>query len=251
MNDEQVQPLTEHLEELRRRIIWVLLFFLVMLIISFYYSIDIFRYIKDHTFHGYHLTVFKPADPIMIYMEISLILALVFTSPVIMYHLWQFVRPGLKKTEQRAALIYIPVVIGLFFLGALFGYFVVFPYVMDFLFSLSEKMGVPMLYGVDDAFNFLFSIVLPLALFFELPVIVLFLTRIRLITPAFLMKMRRVAYFILVVFSALIAPPNLVSNILIFIPLILLYEISVGLSSWLYRRMEKKEEEAAEMDGVY
>jgi sec-independent protein translocase protein TatC len=63
--------------------------------------------------------------------------------------------------------------------------------------------------------------------------------------------MRRVAYFILVVFSALIAPPNLVSNILIFIPLILLYEISVGLSAWLHRRMEKKEAEAAEIDGVY
>jgi sec-independent protein translocase protein TatC len=166
----------------------------------------------------------------------------VITSPVILYHLWQFVRPGLKPHEQRSALLYIPVMIALFLGGLFFGYFIVFPYMMEFVATLNKLMGIGAMYSVADAFDFLFNILLPLAFLFELPVVVLFLTRIRLITPALLIKGRRIAYFLLVVLAAMISPPDLTSNLIILIPLILIYEISVWISYLQYQRMLREEE---------
>ena len=240
MSDEQ-QPLTEHLGELRRRIIWSLVFFFVALIGSFFYSQDVFQYIKSDLFSDYRVVILNPIHPIRIYMQISIILALVISSPVFMYHLWQFVRPGLHPTEQKAALIYIPVALGLFLLGIVFGYFIIFPYILDFLVLLGGQMGLQENFSVQHAFSFMFGVILPLALFFELPVITLFLTRIRLVTPDLLRKVRRYAYLGLVILAALITPPEPIANILVSIPLILLYEVSITVSTILTRRMEREE----------
>lgn len=242
MSDEQ-QPLTEHLGELRRRIIWSLVFFFVALIGSFFYSQDVFQLIKSDLFADYKVVILNPVDPIRIYMQISLIMALVISSPVIMYHLWQFVRPGLRPNEQKAALIYIPVALMLFLLGIVFGYFIIFPYILDFLVLLGGQMGLQENFSVQHAFSFLFGVILPLALFFELPVITLFLTRIRLVTPDLLRKVRRYAYLGLVIVAALITPPEPIANILVSIPLILLYEVSITISTILTRRMEREEAE--------
>jgi sec-independent protein translocase protein TatC len=242
MSDEQ-QPITEHLGELRRRIIWSLVFFFVALIGSFFYSQDVFLFIKQDLFSDYKIVILNPIDPIRIYMQISVIMALVISSPVWMYHLWQFVRPGLHPNEQRAALIYIPVSLGLFLTGVAFGYFVIFPYILDFLVMLGGQMGLQENFSVQYAFSFLFGVILPLALFFELPVITLFLTRIRLVTPDLLRKVRRYAYLGLVIVAALITPPEPIANILVSIPLILLYEVSISISAFLSRRMEREDAE--------
>lgn len=248
MNEEQ--PLTEHLRELRRRIILIFIFFAVALIASFFFSQDVFRYVRTQLFSDYTVMILNPTDPIRIYMQISLIMAFILSLPVIMYHLWQFVRPGLHPAEQRAALIYIPVALGLFLLGLAFGYFVVFPYILDFLVLLGDQMGLNENFSVQYAFSFMFGVILPLALFFELPVVTLFLTRIRLITPAILRKVRRFAYLGLVIVAAMITPPEPIANILVSIPLILLYEASIMISSWLTRRMEREEAlEEAKIDG--
>ncbi|MBA4603559.1 twin-arginine translocase subunit TatC [Thermoactinomyces mirandus] len=247
MNDEQ--PLTEHLRELRRRIILIFVFFAVALIVSFFYSQDVFRYVRNHLFSDYSVMILNPTDPIRIYFQISLIMAFILSLPVIMYHLWQFVRPGLHPNEQRAALIYIPIALGLFLLGLAFGYFVIFPYILDFLVMLGDQMGLNENFSVQYAFSFMFGVVLPLALFFELPVVTLFLTRIRLITPAILRKIRRFAYLGLVIVAAMITPPEPIANILVSIPLILLYEASIMISSWLTRRMEREDAFEAQVDG--
>jgi sec-independent protein translocase protein TatC len=241
MSDEKMQPLTDHLEELRRRIIWILLSFVVSLIVSFIYSVDIFNLIRDNAFQHLPINTLNPGDPLKIFMQISFILSFVFTSPIILYHIWQFVRPGLKREEQRAALMYIPAAIGLFLIGLAFGYFVIFRYMITFMTSLNRQMGIQEMYGVYEAFSFLFNITFPVALFFELPVIVLFLTRIRLLSPQLLKKARRLAYLVIVIIGAVITPPDVISNILVAIPLILLYEISIGISAWLYRRLEQEE----------
>ncbi|MBA4495580.1 twin-arginine translocase subunit TatC [Paenactinomyces guangxiensis] len=241
MNDDNMQPLTEHLSELRRRIIWVLLFFVATLIVSFIFSQDIFYWIKAGAFKDFKIHAFGPGDSLKIYMQISFILSFIFTSPVILYHIWQFVRPGLRPREQRAALSYIPMAVVLFLAGLSFGYFVIFPYLIQFTEGLNEQFGLGEMYGVYQSFSFLFNIIFPLGLIFELPVVVLFLTRIRLISPGILMKARRVAYLVIVIIAAVITPPQIISNILVALPMVLLYEISIALSAWVYRRMEQEE----------
>lgn len=245
---EEFQPLTEHLTELRRRLIWVLATFVVGLIVSFVYAADIFHIISKDASEHFSLYALSPADSFKIYMEISFVAATVLTLPVLLYHLWQFVRPGLKKREQQAALIYIPVAFLLFIGGLLFGYFLVFPLMIRFLTNISQDLGVKQMYGIYQYISFMVNVIFPLALLFLLPVVVLFLTRLRLITPALLIRLRRAAYMVLVII-ALIITPDLVSNFIVSIPLILLYEISIWLSVWLYRRIgEDSGEEFVEKD---
>lgn len=239
MNEEQFQPLTDHLTELRRRLIWVLGIFVIALVISFMYAADIFHIISKDA--STHLTLYalSPADSFKIYMDISFVAASIITLPVLLYHIWQFVRPGLEEREQKAALIYIPIAFLLFIGGLLFGYFLVFPLMIQFLTSISHDLGVKQMYGIYQYISFMVSVLLPLAMLFLLPVIVLFLTRLRIITPALLIRLRKVAYMILVII-ALVITPDLVSNFMVGVPLILLYEVSVGLSLWLYRRIESE-----------
>lgn len=251
-NEDQLQSITDHLGELRRRIIWVLLSFVVALVISAVFAMDVFKWIQADLFQGYKLHIFSPADPLKVYMQIMFILSFIMTIPIIMYHLWQFVRPGLKPQEQRAALMYIPSAFFLFLLGISFGYFLLFPAMITFLVKLSSQMGLTAVYGVHDAFTFLFNVIFPVALFFELPVIVLFLTRIRILTPGILVKLRKISYFAFVVLAAVITPsPDVLSQIIVAIPMILLYEISLFLARRLHRKMEQEDsviETEASMD---
>jgi sec-independent protein translocase protein TatC len=239
MSEEEYQPLTEHLVELRRRLIWVTAAFVIGLVISFIYAADIFKLISSDANRHFALYALSPADSFKIYMQISLVGAFVLALPVLLYHLWQFVRPGLEPKEQKATLIYIPFAVFLFVGGLAFGYFLVFPLMIDFLTNISKDLGVKQMYGIYQYFSFMLNIVVPLALLFLLPIIVLFLTRLRLISPHLLVKIRKIAYLVLIVIALLITP-DLLSNFLVAIPLILLYELSIGLSVWLYRRIEKE-----------
>lgn len=238
MTDDPMR-VSDHFIELRRRIIWVVITFVIALAVSFAFASDIFTWIRQDSLKDVKIHALSPSDSLKIYMQISFICALVFTTPVILYHLWQFVRPGLRPNEQRAALLYIPVVILLFLCGLLFGYYVIFPYLIHFSATLNAQLQAEEMYGIYQYFGFMLNIILPLAIFFELPVIVLFLTYIRLLSPEMLRKGRRAAYLIMVIIAAMITPPDVISNILVCIPLVLLYEISIWLSIWLHRRLEK------------
>ncbi|TCS93289.1 twin-arginine translocase subunit TatC [Hazenella coriacea] len=238
--EQREQSFSEHLGELRRRIVWMVFTFFVTLIVGFIFAMDIFHWIRETTFSDLAINAFSPSDSIKVYMQISFIIAFVITSPVILYHIWQFVRPGLHPKEQKATLLYIPASVLLFICGLSFGYFAVFPFLIQFMTSINEQMGIVEVYGVYQAFGFLLNIVFPIALFFELPVVVLFLTSLGILKPIYLIKARRYAYLLMVIIAAVISPPDFVSNILVAIPLILLYEVSIWLSTWLYHRMEKR-----------
>lgn len=239
--NEEMQPLGEHLGELRHRLIWVVSVFIISLVVSLMFATDIFHWIRQDSLKGIAIHALSPGDSLKVYMQIAFILSFIITSPVLLYHIWQFVRPGLSKDEQRVTLLYIPLAIGLFMLGLSFGYFLIFPYIIQFTIKLNTQFGLLETYGVYQYFSFLFSIIFPLALFFQLPVIVLFLTRLRILKAELLTKFRRFAYFALVIVAAIITPPDLISNILVGIPLILLYEISIWLAIFMERKMEREE----------
>jgi sec-independent protein translocase protein TatC len=240
--DEEGMSLTEHLGELRRRIIWVLSVFTVCLIAGMYFAGPAIEWMK-HTgpAEGIEWNVFSPWDPLRVYMQFSFAIAAFVTLPVMLYHLWAFVKPGLRPIEQRATLKFIPFSVLLFALGAAFGYYVVFPMAFYFTTVLTDSMGLTQTYGVTQYFTFMFNILIPLAMFFELPLVIMFLTAIRLLNPSRLHKIRKYAYFVLLIVSAVITPPDMVSAIIVCIPMIILYEISIVVSKIVFRKQQEQD----------
>lgn len=141
---------------------------------------------------------------------------------------------------------YIPIVMVLMLIGMAFSYFIVVPYIVQFTFDLSAEMGIATTIGINQYFGFLFRTVLPFGVIFQMPILVLFLTQLGMITPMFLKKNRKYAYFILFIIAAIIAPPDFMTHIILTIPMILLYEVSIVISKYGYRRYLKAEQKAIE-----
>ncbi|CAM3515993.1 MULTISPECIES: twin-arginine translocase subunit TatC [Paenibacillus] len=229
--------LVEHLGELRKRIIVVLVVFVAGLIGGIFVAEPIYHYLTAaEQAKNFELHAFSFWDGIGIYMKIAAIFSLVISIPLIFYQLWAFVKPGLHKDEQKAAVRYVPYAFILFIVGIVFGYYIVFPMTLSFTTMITKSMGLTETYGITNYLNFMFNLVLPLALLFELPLVVMFLTRIRILNPLRLRKMRKLAYFALVFIAVVITPPDFISDFLVTIPLLLLYEFSVFLSSTIYRK---------------
>jgi sec-independent protein translocase protein TatC len=227
----------EHLGELRKRIIYVLIIFLAGLVIGLFVANPIYQYLvnADHA-KNYVLNAFSFWDGIGIYMKIAMSVSLVLSIPAIVYQLWAFVSPGLREIERKASLRYVPYVFILFIVGIVFAYYIVFPMALSFSRKVTVSMGLMETYGITQYFNFMFTLVIPLALLFELPIVIMFLTKIRILNPVRLRKMRKIAYFVLVFIAVVITPPDFISDFLVMIPLIVLYEFSVLLSSLIYRK---------------
>ncbi|MCD1259545.1 twin-arginine translocase subunit TatC [Paenibacillus athensensis] len=236
--------LVEHLGELRKRIMWIVAVLVVGMVVGLICARPLIRFLKElPPASGISWNVFSPWDALRLYMNFGLAVGLLVTLPVALYHIWAFVKPGLRAEEQKASIAYIPAAFFLFLLGVAFGYFVVFPLAFYFTSSISKSLDINEMYGAAQYFAFMFNIILPLALLFELPIVVMFLTKIRLLNPKRLHKLRRYAYLLLVILSTVITPPDAISAILVALPLILLYEFSVLLSGFVYRKQLRQDAE--------
>jgi sec-independent protein translocase protein TatC len=237
MNDKEMS-VYEHLGELRKRLIIVIIFFAIAMIASFFLVEPVILYLqkadeaKELTMNAFRLT-----DPIKIYMQFAFVIALIMTAPVFLYQLWAFVSPGLYEKERKVTLSYIPLSLFLFFCGVGFAYFVLFPFVVRFMQDLASRLGIHQVIGINEYFQFLLQLVLPFGILFQLPVIVMFLTRLGLITPMLLSKGRRYAYLILLIVAAIITPPDVLSQMIVMIPLSILYEVSIWISKIAYRKV--------------
>jgi sec-independent protein translocase protein TatC len=238
--------LIDHLDELRKRLIIVAVAFVIFFIVGFAYVEEIYKFITRDIDK---LAVLGPSDILWIYFMIATIVALVFTVPVIAWQIWLFVKPALSKKEQRTALFYIPSLFVLFVGGFAFGYFVILPIIMDFLTSIGEDMFTTM-FTADKYFKFVLNMTIPFAVLFEMPVVVMFLTSIGLINPITLTKVRKYAYFVLIVTAILISPPDFMSDFVVAVPLLIVYEISVNLSRVVFRKKlrDQKKSEALDLE---
>jgi len=222
-----------HLAEMRRRIIFTLIAFFVSLCGACVYVKEIYRWLVREFDHK--LAILAPSDVIWVYLKLAGVIAIAVTLPIAGYQVWRFVKPALQPREQRATLAYIPWLPILFVCGISFGYFIVYPMVLQFLESMSGDFE--MMYTADKYFSFMLMMTLPFGLLFEMPLTVMFLTRIGVISPAGLSKARKLSYFILTVTAVLITPPDIVSDVLVIIPLFLLYEVSIALSKLVHRQL--------------
>jgi len=225
--------LVEHLDELRKRIIIVLIAFIVFFISAFIFVQDIYNLLlKD--FSG-KLAILGPSDILWVYMMISGVFAIAATIPVVAFQIWKFIAPALTKEESKVTLRFIPGLFILFITGISFGYFVLFPIVLGFLLNLSEGQFETM-FTADKYFRFVINLSLPFGFLFEMPLVVMFLTRLGILNPIRLAQARKISYFVLIVLSILITPPDFISDILVIVPLLLLYELSVTISKIVYKK---------------
>ncbi|MCH1627451.1 twin-arginine translocase subunit TatC [Fredinandcohnia quinoae] len=244
MNDNEMSVF-DHIGELRKRLIYVVVFFLIVFVASLFFAEHLILYLQNAR-EAKELTMnaFRITDPIKIYMQFAFIIALVITSPFLLYQLWAFISPGLYEKERKVTLSYIPVSVILFLIGISFSYFILFPFVVKFMGGLAERLAINQVIGINEYFQFLLQLTLPFGFLFQLPVVIMFLTRLGIITPMFLSKSRKYAYFILLVVAGLITPPELISHMMVSVPLFGLYEVSIIVSKRAYRKVLKAEMEA-------
>ncbi|MDX1805413.1 MAG: twin-arginine translocase subunit TatC [Paenisporosarcina sp.] len=232
----QSMKVVQHLEELRKAIIITVGIFLLFFLLAFIYVQDIYHLlVKDLPFK---LALLGPSDILMVYLMIASVVALAATMPVAAHQVWRYISPGLTAKERKLTLAYVPALFILFIIGISFGYFILFPLVMSFLMSLSDDMFTTF-FTTEKYFRFLLNMTLPFGFLFELPVVIMFLTSLGIINPYLLTKLRKYAYFVLIITSVLITPPDFISDILVIIPLLLLYESSITLSKFVYIRQQK------------
>ena len=231
---EKNTTIVSHLEELRKRLIFVLAFFVVIMIGSLTFVGRLYRFLSS-PLAGMKLLVLGPSDVVQIYFMIAGVVAFAVTTPFLLWQLWKFVSPGLLAKEKKyAKRLILPVTI-MFVLGLSFGYFVIFPEIVVFLKNLAEQNFI-VSFTAKEYFSFMFNIVVPFGILFEMPILIVFLTRIGILTPMWLRKMRRYAYFSFVILGVLISPPEMISHLSVVVPMVLIYEISIWFAALVYRR---------------
>ena len=227
----------DHLTELRKRLILSLVFFIVSFIVSLLWSTDIYKFLTSN--FNNKLIVLGPNDILWIYLTLSGLCAFTFSIPFICYQIWAFIKPALEEREARALLVYIPAVFICFSVGLAFGFFLVTPAILNVLLSIGDDLFNTQL-TAQNYLSFVINTTIPIAILFEFPVIVAFLTSLGILTPNFLTRNRRYAYFILIVIAVIITPADFISDIVMSIPLILIYEISIIISKYIYNKRGEK-----------
>lgn len=223
----------EHFEELRKRIIYVIGYFCIFLGIGFIFTKDIYLYLTRDI--AGVLMVLGPSEILWIFFVIATLFGMICTIPFAAFQLWLFVKPALEEREQRITLLYVPLLFILFIMGISFGYFIIFPLLLHFLEMVGEGI-VNQSFTVEKYFSFMANIVIPFGVLFEIPVVVLFFTSLGILNPIQLSKVRKYAYFLLIILGIMLSPPDFLSDFITTVPLIILYEISILLSTFIYKR---------------
>lgn len=177
----------------------------------------------------------------MMGLSVSVMLGFVLVFPYVLWELWKFIRPALKPSELKMARGIVFWCSTLFFMGVSFAYFIVIPYTIHFFGNYELSPLFENIITIENYYNTLSNLILALGAVFELPMLVYFLTRIGILTPQFLKARRRYAFLILFILAMVIAPPDVFSCLLIFVPLYILFEISVSISSRALKARRKKE----------
>jgi sec-independent protein translocase protein TatC len=230
MIDDDKLPFTAHLAELRTRLIRCFAAVGIGFLISYGFKEKLFEILTRPLIQvmneGETLIFTGIPEAFFTFLKVSFLAGLLLAIPVIMFEFWMFVAPGLYKNERK---IMMPIIIisSFFFIGgALFGYFIVFPFGFQFLLGFETETLRPMP-SMKEYLSFSAKLLLAFGFVFELPLVITFLARIGLVTVDFLKKNRKYAVLIFFIISAILTPPDVVTQIMMSIPLMVLYEISI------------------------
>jgi len=232
--DETRLPLTDHLAELRTRIIRIMLAWVVGAGAAWSYSDEIFRLLLAPAVHalgeGQSLQAIAPAEIFFSYVKCALLAGFIFALPVIFWQVWAFVAPGLYASEKNAIVPFVIISTGLFVGGAVFGYFEILPLMFQF-FTSYDNDWVKSAWTMREVFELTTSMFLAFGLAFELPVIVFFLAVAGVVDAPTLFRGTRYAVLVIFIAAAIITPsPDWVSQTLLGVPMVILYLIGVAVA---------------------
>ena len=174
------------------------------------------------------------------HIVVSIIAGLVCAFPYVIYELWSFIKPGLYSEERKNARGMVFYTSFLFLTGVLFGYYIIAPLSVNFLGNYNVSEDIRNQIDLNSYFSLISTLVLACGVVFEMPILMYFLTKIGLVTPSFLRTYRRHAVVIVLILSAVITPPDVSSQVLIFFPLMGLYEVSIWVSTFVLKRQENE-----------
>ncbi|MBN1769046.1 MAG: twin-arginine translocase subunit TatC [Prolixibacteraceae bacterium] len=190
--------------------------------------------------HPLNIVNIDMAGQFMSHVKVSLVAGIIVASPYIFFEIWRFIKPALKQNELRYARGSVFYTSLLFITGVLFGYYLIAPLSIHFLSTYNVSDEIANTIKLNSYIGTLTSVTFASGIIFELPVATLFLSRIGLLTPAFMKKYRKHAYVLLLILSAVITPPDVFSQILVCVPLVVLYEISISISRYELRKQDNK-----------
>ena len=251
MHEDEKLPFTSHLEELRKRLITAFIAIGVGFVVSFGFKERLFnilvqpliRVMKD----GETLIYTGLPEAFFTYLKVSFLSGLIVASPILLYQFWMFVAPGLYKKE-RSMMVPIVILSSFFFIGgALFGYFVVFPWGFKFFMGFATETIRP-LPSMKEYFGFSAKLLLAFGLVFELPLVLTFMAKLGIVSVEFLKKNRKYALLLFFAGAAILTPPDVITQVLMAMPLMVLYEISI-IGAKIFGKKKAKPKEAEQEAG--
>ncbi len=224
--------LMQHFSELRRRILWIALIFAISFVGGWYVSPYIQSFLSApllNVWDGGVLLYSGLSDGLMIRFSLAILFALFVIMPVVLWHMWAFVAPGLKQNEQRFVLPILIMSPVLFVLGAGFSFYFLLPIIFKFFIELNQTSSVPgiLLPVARDYLSFAIGMLKIFGVAFQLPLVMVLLNRIGVLSRARVIKMRRYAIVMIVIVAAVLTPPDVVSQIMLALPMWLLFEFSI------------------------
>jgi sec-independent protein translocase protein TatC len=242
----------DHLEELRKRIVYSIVAVAVGTGLSWGYRERIYAVMQKPIMdalrnHGLaeKLVYLNPTDPFNLYLKIAMLAGLFLTSPFVLYQVWMFISPGLYRNEKRYVMPFMFSTITLFTLGGYFGYRIAYPRALDFFIGFSGQFQ-PMI-TVGEYTQLFLSIVLGMGLIFEMPILVFFLAFMGIMTPSFMIKNFRYAILVIFVLAAIVTPtPDIVNMCVFAAPMLALYALSIGVAWMVHpkQRQARKEKQS-------
>lgn len=250
MESENKQPFLSHLEELRKRLIRCAIAVGIGFVVSYFFSERLFILLISPLNavmpEGDQLIFTNLPEMFFTYIKVALICGIMLSAPLIFYELWMFIAPGLYKKEKESVIPFVLSSTILFVGGALFGFFIVFPFGFKFFIGFSNEY-VKALPSVKQYFSFSIKLLFAFGLVFELPVATFFLTKIGLVTPEILKRNRKYSILGIFIMAAILTPPDVITQCMMAGPLIVLYEIGILVSKFARgKKSEKNNEDASD-----
>jgi len=253
MTMDEKQPFLSHLEELRQRLIYIAIALGVGFGICYFFAEELFLLLvlplKANLPEGDRLIFTNLPEMFFTYLKCAFVGGIMLVSPIIFYQLWMFVAPGLYQKEKKYVIPFVVSSTFLFVGGALFGYFVVFPFGFKFFLSFASDT-VQALPSVKQYFSFSLKLLIAFGVVFELPVVVFFLSRMGLVTASFLRKKRKYAILLTFVLAAILTPPDVITQAMMAGPLIILYEVGIIIAAVSEKKKKEKKEKKEQEEDV-
>jgi sec-independent protein translocase protein TatC len=246
---EEALPLTTHLEELRSRLIKVLILLLIVFCFVYWKSSFFMDFITAPIIpilpENSSMAILMLTEGFFTELKLSAMVAVFFSMPFIFYQIWKFVAPGLYAQEKKYVTAFVFMSSLLFFLGAAFAYYIVFPFGFEFFLGYAEGYVTANL-SIQWYLSFVVRLIMAFGLVFEMPVFVLFLSKMGIVSDKMMKKHRRYAYFGIVVAAAILTPPDVFTQMMMAVPMVVLYEVSVFVAKAFGRKNEISEEDVYE-----